>query len=308
MARSGCCGGVTCGCVLTGGTGVTIAGSGTPDDPFEIGANVNLEVIDNADFNLTRSGVGSPADPYRLEVTFAATSSVRSLGDVSDDLPGNGQVLVWSSANQRYEPGPQTTAPVGAVSHDNSLAGDGSAGDVLEVRHSPTGGLVTTADGIGLADVTRNRLVRRFPDSATRAATAPAPDLNTFSTLDTAPGRLDYWDGVRWRPVDVPPRLIGTTFLELSGPYPDGARVERIVKHLSTTTDASGVFTALSSADLAGLGGVLDVRLQPVGSVMFNALLAPGPGYVGGTAYRPDTGVPYPTQPVEALVEATVYR
>lgn len=302
-----CCGGVTCGCVLTEGTGVTISGSGTPTDPFEIAADLELEVVDNSTFNLSLVGTGRVDDPYELSVTFAPTAKVADFPDWSDTVATNGQVPVWNSALGQWVPGSGTTAPTGAVSHDSSLDGDGSVGDVLQVRHDPDRFTMTWPSGVGLDDVGVNQLVRHFPSSAERATADPAPVLNTLSMLDTAPGKVDYWTGAAWAPIeDLPTLLGGSAFLQLSGAYA-GGRVHRIIKRLSVTTGPDGSFAALAVGELVGYAGVLSVELQETGTLPYKAMLSAGVGEVTGMAYRLDTGAVYPAQPIEGIVVATVY-
>lgn len=302
----GCCGG-GCGCALAEGSGVTIEGSGTLSDPFVISADINLEPDDSSVFDVSISGTGSPGSPYQVAVDFAGTASVRDLPDWSGTLPTNGQVPVWNSTTQEYEPGSNTPAATGSVSHDDSLDGDGSPGDILAVIHDPDRYTETTVDGIGLTEAGINRLVRRFADSTTRAAADPVPELNSVSVLDTEPGKVDYWSGSEWKPVEEVPSFSGAALLELSGTYTAGNRVARLVRRVTVTTDSSGGFTALSSANLAGLAGVLSASVQELGAVPFKVMLTTSAGQVLGTAYRLDTGAAYPAQPIDLIVEAIVY-
>jgi hypothetical protein len=306
MAGTGCCGGASCACAIDEGTHISVTGVGSSQDPFVIAADFDFAVTDNDTFNLSLSGVGSSDSPYVLAVSFASTASVADLPDWSDTPPTNGQVPVWSTGLSQWVPGSATPAASGSVDTDTSLAGDGSPGLPLEVVHDPIRFTETTVDGVGLTDDGINSLVRRFPNAAARTAADPAPDLDTLSMLDSTPGLLDYWDGSAWVPQETLPTVTGGALLELSGAYA-GGRVQTLVKQLSATTDADGLFTILDGTDLAGAAGVLSVTVQPTGTTVFGSLATGQPGYLQGTAYRLDTGAAFAAQPITATVTALLY-
>src|SRR5262245_24935935 len=129
----GCCQGATCACVIKTGGNSTVTGSGTANDPFVITSTVELNVVDNATFDLTLVGDGSDTAPYVLSVNYAATAKLDHLPDVDAPNPTNGQVLAWNNSLQKWAPAAPTTAASGSVTHDNSLTGDGSAGTPLAV-------------------------------------------------------------------------------------------------------------------------------------------------------------------------------
>lgn len=308
---SGCCGGSNCGCVVHAGDHVQVEGSGSASDPFVISSDLDLSVLDNSVFNLTLAGDGSPGSPYVLSVAFAPTASVKDLPDWSNTSPTNGQVPRWNATSGLWEPGSNTTAPVGAVEHDFSMSGDGSSGDPLQVAHDPARYTFTGPDGVGLTDDGINRQVRQYANTSDRGGetTLVPPDLNTLSMLGTAPGKIDYWDGTDWVPLGDIPEVIGGALLEMSGAY-TGGRTRTVVKQVAATTDASGAFAILDAGDMSFLGpiaGVLSVQVQPTGSVPFDCVVSAGAGVVSAVAYRLDNGAVYPLQPVTATVTAIIY-
>jgi len=305
MAR--CCSGSSCACVLESGQHIQIEGSGSSQDPFVVVGDVALAVVDNTTFNLTLTGAGTIASPWAIHVTYAATASVKDLPDWSDTAPTNGQVPVWNNGTSMWVPGAPTPAASGSVLHDTSLMGDGSGGTPLGVIASTARFLASVASGVGLSDAGINRLVRRFGTSAARSAASPAVELNTFSVLDTEPGRLDYWDGAAWKQVRQFPVDYGTgEFLALSGSY-TGGTVTQMVRQVSFVTDAVGGFTVLSSSDLTGVAGVLSLNFQETGGNAYKALLNPGSGTVVGTAYRLDSGAAFTGQALTGVVTAWLY-
>jgi hypothetical protein len=306
MVGAGCCGAASCACVIADGTHTTVKGSGSGQDPFRIDLDFGFGVVDDDTFNLTLSGLGTEDSPYVLSVAFAGTASVKDFPDWSDTAPTNGQVPVWNTGLGAYIPGSPTPAAAGSVSHDTSLAGDGSPGDELTVVHDPDRFTATTADGIGLTDAGINRQIRRFANAAARDAADPAPELNTFSVLDTRPGRLEVWGGSYWAAIDAPAPY-GGSLLVLSGEY-EGGPVRTFTKQLSETTDPSdGTFSIFNTPELGDAAGVLSCVVQPVGTVPFACLVQPLSNSIQGKAFRLDTGAPYPAQPIQAVVTALLY-
>lgn len=301
-----CCGG-GCSCVVEGGPAVTVEGSGTAADPFVISADMNLTDDDNSTFDISITGSGTVDDPYTFAVDYASTALLSDIPDVSDTPATNGQVLAYDTGTGLWTPAPPTTASAGSVIHDTSLDGDGSVGDPLAVVPSAARFLSADTDGVGLTDDGINSLVRRFANDAARTAADPAPDLNTLSALDTAPGEYETWDGTEWTPLlaQVETTVIDGELLQLSGAY-DGRRTAQITKQFSALTQPDGSFTLLTSTDLAGLAGVLSVQITPTGANPWVALLAGTAGQITGVAYQLSGGV-FASQNLSATVTAVVY-
>lgn len=307
-----CCGGASCSCVIEAGQHIQIAGSGAAGDPFIIIGDVDLEVTDNSVFNLSLTGLGTLADPWGVSVAFAPTAKLNDLPDVSVPAPTNGQVLAWNNSTSQWEATAPTTAATGAVSHDTSMLGDGSAGSPLQVQEDPAGFLTTRAPGLGVSDAGINQMVRRFPNSAARDAATPAPTPNTITVLDTAPGQLEYYTGSVWEFAGGAVRLTdltGQEFYQLSGPYV-GGRLTVIVRTLTVTTDAAGAFTILDSTELAGFAGVMSITTQIIHGVTPIPVVVTvegAGGEVTGHTYRVDDGTPYALGTLGVIVHLFVY-
>ncbi len=309
-----CCGGASCSCVIEEGSHIQIGGSGSPGDPFVISGDVGLTVADNTVFDLALTGVGTVAAPWQLSINYASTSKLNDLPDVNAPAPTNAQVLGWDQATGQWTARAPTTAAAGTITHDTSLAGDGSAGAALQVNEDPARMLATTASGLGLSDTGMNSIVRRYADSTARAAATPAPVNNSLSMLASNPGQIDFWNGTAWGPAGVfLLAMIGNEMFQQSGPYTGAERVTFMVRNVDTITDASGIFDAVVATDLAGKAGVISAVAQPtfqdLASLItpYTVLLVPDSGAIKGVAYRLSDGQPLSLSPVTCTVIALVY-
>lgn len=305
MAR--CCGGPSA-TKIEAGAGITVTGTGTAADPFIIGGGASLSVLDTTQFNMTLTGTGTLADPWIVSVDYAATSTLAAIGNVSDVAPTNTQVLGYNTATSLWEPKAPTTAASGSVTHDTSLSGDGSGGSPLQVLEDPAGLLVTVAAGLGMTDAGKNQLVRKFATAALRTAASPAPTLNSLTMLDTAPGRVDYWNGSAWKPKlgEVHPVVTGQ-LLQLSGPYVADMPLTLVLKKISFNTDVLGEFDVHTATDLAGFAGVATCVIQPVGTIVWASSVIAGVGEITGLASTLSTGDPLASQALEAVVTSYWY-
>lgn len=146
------CGGTSCSCSVKVGDGLTITGSGALDNPFVIelagGIEDALVVVDSTTIDFTLAGGGSPTDPYRLSAN--AKMKVSDLADVVDPegSPSSGDTLVWVTAGvpvPRFEFRPPPPNPAGSVNTGVGLTGTGAAGSPLAVKLIGTsaGGVTT---------------------------------------------------------------------------------------------------------------------------------------------------------------------
>ncbi len=160
------CDGSTCRCVIVGGDGIIVTGTGSRYDPYTIdGANISdfIDVLDSPTMNWTRTGGGTDVDPYVL----TAVPTVGLLGHMADmgagSPPAAGQIVrvtgpstwVWGDPPDT-EPGSVNTAPgvvgTGGVSSPLGLATSGlwGAGVLALTSVDSTDGdvvYVRTADG-----------------------------------------------------------------------------------------------------------------------------------------------------------------
>lgn len=135
-----------CNCTIRKrpGSSVTITGSGTPLNPYEVDAGFNLIGLDTPTIDVEVSaGSGSASDPKIIQAQLiAGFSDLKDVGPISP-----GQVVAKRSDGTFYGVAP-ATADVGSITSDTSIAGDGSAGDPLGVRLAPGSGLEVTPDGL----------------------------------------------------------------------------------------------------------------------------------------------------------------
>jgi hypothetical protein len=305
---SGCCGGNTCSCQMIGQGGITIEGSGLPSDPFILDAATYHTDSNNGQFLTTAVGTGSSADPYAIEVDYAPQARLDDIPNVDTPSPSNGYVLTWDSSTNTWVASPPAVAPVGAVVHDTSLSGDGSAATPLAVVAHQARYIGVSASGVGLNDNGMVAVVHHFTNDAARFASIPFPTANMLSMLETDPGIVFYWDGTNWsRPPNQTGWVASDALLELSGAYTVGVPITMGIYQVDTTTDANGVFDVLGLADLAGRSGVLSVQVQETGDVAWQAMVFDNTDRISATAYRLTDGTVMAGTPITCSVNAVMY-
>jgi hypothetical protein len=287
---------------------MVVSGTGTANDPFVLAADLGLGVVDNETFDLTLGGTGTEVSPWTLEVDFAPTARLNDLPDVSAPAPAAGQVLAWNAVVQQWTAQAPTTAPVGAVSHNPSLTGDGSSGAPLGVVANGSRYVTTDANGVGLTDAGINRQARHWINTSDRLTATPPPELNTLSLLDAVPGRVDYWDGDSWEPIkgSFDTLLTGTALLELSGPW-TGSRLTYVIKQIADTTDSAGDFSLLGAGDLATAAGVMSLWFQETGSAAVKVVPMVAGAFVKGRAYHLTDGTAWAGLAVTGTLFAWLY-
>jgi len=307
---TGCCGGGTCACKIVAESdgSLTITGSGQPSDPFVFSMDAVRASTHNITFDTIADGEGTDASPWTVETVFASTAKLDHIPDVNAPGPSNGQVLAWSSSTARWVAQAPTTAATGAVLHDTSLAGDGSAPTPLGVAPITARLLGTFSTGLGLSDLGMTSVVQHFANASGRTTAITVPVLNMLTMLDTNPGVIEYWTGSQWSV--LPNQTTWSApdeFMQMSGPYSAGLPVTVAIIQLDTTSDDLGVIDVLSADDLINNSGVLSVTVQETGAVAWKAMVYPNTDRVSAIAYRLTDGTPMGAQPVTATIQAILY-
>lgn len=131
LARCGCSG-QTCSCLIQGGDGIEVAGSGTVSDPYivstegiDIAGSIQFIDTDTVDFTVT--GSGTEANPY--SISAQATLALDDLTDVDAAAPTDNYVLAWNGT--AWVPAPPATVDPGAISVAEPITGTGQASDPI---------------------------------------------------------------------------------------------------------------------------------------------------------------------------------
>lgn len=131
MARCGCAG-QTCSCLIQGGDGIEVSGSGTVSDPYivategiDIAGSIQFIDTDTVDFTVT--GSGTEANPYSISAD--ATLALDDLTDVDAAAPADNYVLAWNGT--AWVPAPPATVDPGAISVAEPIVGTGQAADPI---------------------------------------------------------------------------------------------------------------------------------------------------------------------------------
>lgn len=309
MAR--CCGSTgTCACKIVAGDRITVTGTGTAQDPFVVQNNGALNVESNETFALVLVGDGTRESPWTLAVNYAPSAELDDLPDVDASTPTNGQVLAWDDARGMWAAAPPTVAAAGGVLTDTSIDGDGSTADALRVVPDDARHIQVSAAGVGLTDDGINQLVRVFTDATARAAASPVPRVGTLSVLDSDPGRVDYYTGTDWLPIDngIALNVLPGQLLQLSGPYAGGTVFQHIAQ-ASVVTDTAGDFDVIPATSLTGFAGVLSVMVQETGTTAWRCVVRADEvnDRIIGTAYRLSDGSPLVGFAATAVVTAMLY-
>jgi len=184
------------------GTGLTLSGSGSLENPFLIelagGVEDSLITTDSTTIDFTLSGGGSPVDPYRLSAN--AKLRVSDLTDVVDPegAPSAGDTLIWVTSGvavPRFEFRPPPPNPAGSVNTGAGLTGTGAAGSPLAVKMigtsagGPTSGLEVYADSAGnLRAVAPSATAVTWASITGKPATFPTTPADFTGTLPVAKG------------------------------------------------------------------------------------------------------------------------
>jgi hypothetical protein len=150
----GCCGSSTgCSCLIRAGAGIEMSGSGTPADPYYVTAKVvdfgaALTVRDTDTVNMTLIGSGTDSDPFELRATSAMR--VNDLLDVEDPsgVPAEGESLVYFGTfpNGRWQFATLPPAPAGSVNVASGIAGTGAVATPIRLATSGVWGQGALAD------------------------------------------------------------------------------------------------------------------------------------------------------------------
>lgn len=155
------CGGTSCSCTIEVGPGLIITGSGSLSNPYVVSLAGSIEdsliVEDTPTMDLSLAGGGSPTDPYRLSGT--PKLRVQDLLDVIDPegAPSEGDSIVFVTTGvetPRFEFRPPPPSPPGSVNVGVGILGTGAVGDPIKLNlvsdaAGSTGGLPVYVDTNG---------------------------------------------------------------------------------------------------------------------------------------------------------------
>lgn len=153
MACKGCGSSSICACSIVAGQGITIEGTGTPTNPYIVTASILdltgvLRVRDTETVDLTLIGSGTTSDPF--EIRANSSLKLTQLQDVADPSggPAVGESLVWVGVGLEghWEYGTLPPAPAGAVNAADGIDGIGSVGDPLVLAAAAVWGAGELAD------------------------------------------------------------------------------------------------------------------------------------------------------------------
>lgn len=145
MAGKCGCAGTTCSCKVIGEGAVTVTGAGSSGNPYRIAVALALHAFDSPTINLSLLGDGSSSNPYSL--TAEATLNFGDLLDVDTAVTTVGYVPA-RQGDGTFAMVPPSTAAAGTISVGPSIEGDGSSGDILDVRLAANSGLLIESGGL----------------------------------------------------------------------------------------------------------------------------------------------------------------
>lgn len=224
------------------GSGISVTGSGTPENPYIITSDApefaqRFRVRDTPTVNMTMTGSGTEDDPY--EVRAESTLKLSQLADVQDPQggPSIGESPVWTGAGAagHWEFKTLPPAPAGAVNVSTGLTGLGSVDNPLKVAVSGTWGTGALAS-LG-SDSTIGQLI--YVDSAGKVRTAPISTIN--------------WSQVAGKPETFPPSQHSHVASDISAAEQLKLNVGKINGRKITAHSSSSTLptTGTSALDLA---------------------------------------------------------
>jgi hypothetical protein len=277
MARCGCASG-SCSCLVTGAGGITVSGAGSQDNPFVVNGPV-FTVGNSATADLVLTGSGTTGDPYRIVCNVHLT--LDQLTDVTSPNPTFGHVLTYVNGTGWTNAIPQSGTP-GAVLHDTSLKGDGTAAQVLGVLLDPTGGITLGPSGIKAGSGWT------ICTSGTRPPTPAAYD----KIIESDTQAWGFWmPGTpgKWRMYDTKVQLYTPEFTTTSGtPSLGGGTANGSYMRKGQQCDYKASVNFGPNMN-GGIGAArLSLPIQPAPSSVYpNSMWGTGFLHVSGWAYMP---------------------
>jgi len=281
MARCGCASG-SCSCLVTGAGGITVSGVGTQDNPFVVNGPV-FSVGNSATADMVLTGSGTSGDPYRIVCNVHL--ALDQLTDVVVPSPTAGHVLTYVNGTGWTNAIPQSGTP-GAVLHDTSLKGDGTAAAVLGVLLDPAGNITLGPSGLKTGSAWTQCTSGTRPPSPTAYQGIIETDTQAFGFyMPGTPGK--------WRMFDTKPQSYTPVFKTSSGTpsvgLDGGGYIRGSYMRKGSQCDFKAVIHFGSNMN-GGIGSArISLPIVPSGSVYPESVWGTGFLHASGWAYMPLT-------------------
>lgn len=247
------CSGSTCSCVVIAGSGATVTGAGTVNNPYIVSAGGDIGerivVSDTATIDMMASGSATVDDP--LVISANATVGMDDLTDVEAASPAAGDTITWNGS--AWVTGPPAVVPPGAVNVGAGLAGNGSVEDPVRAAVSGVWGtapldIYGDDSTVGLAIyVDANGQLRAEPRE---------PESIAWDDITGKPSAFPTtWDQVSGKPSAWPRSGASSGIVSIASgwrlEWQNGQRLGQVCTVAIRVTRTGGTISAGSSGNLA---------------------------------------------------------